>query len=75
MKKKKDIGFATANKLFSNEIILKNQNTAQGEFMRKVIWLMNVSLEGFVGGSNGEIDWIYFDEVFLSVMKAAHSFP
>jgi dihydrofolate reductase len=33
--------------------------------MRKVIWLNHVSLDGFVAGPNGEIDWIYLeDELF-----------
>ena len=33
--------------------------------MRKVVWLMHVSLDGFVAGPNGEIDWILLDdEVF-----------
>lgn len=32
--------------------------------MRKVIFLIHVSLDGFVAGSNGEMDWIvYNDEV------------
>jgi hypothetical protein len=26
--------------------------------MRKIIWLMHVSLDGFVAGPDGEIDWI-----------------
>ena len=30
--------------------------------MRKVILLMHTSLDGFVAGPNGEIDWISFDE-------------
>lgn len=30
--------------------------------MRKIIWLMHVSLDGFVAGPNGEIDWIYLDD-------------
>jgi dihydrofolate reductase len=33
--------------------------------MRKIIWLMHVSLDGFVAGPNGEIGWIYLeDELF-----------
>lgn len=33
--------------------------------MRKIIWLTHVSLDGFVAGPNGEIDWIYLeDELF-----------
>src|SRR5258708_2542026 len=30
--------------------------------MRKVILLMHTSLDGFVAGPNGEMDWIVFDE-------------
>ena len=30
--------------------------------MRKLILSMNTSLDGFVGGPNGEIDWIHVDE-------------
>jgi len=30
--------------------------------MRKVVWLMHVSLDGFVAGPNGEIDWVQFDD-------------
>ena len=30
--------------------------------MRKVILLMHVSLDGFVAGPNGEMDWISFDD-------------
>ncbi len=30
--------------------------------MRKVILLMHVSLDGFVAGPNGEMDWIQFDD-------------
>jgi dihydrofolate reductase len=30
--------------------------------MRKVILLMHVSLDGFVAGPNGELDWIFFDK-------------
>jgi dihydrofolate reductase len=33
--------------------------------MRKLIWIVHVSLDGFVAGPNGEIDWIYLeDEIF-----------
>lgn len=36
--------------------------------MRKVILLMHASLDGFVGGPNGEMDWIrYDDEIFQDV--------
>ena len=30
--------------------------------MRKIISLMHISLDGFVAGPNGEMDWIKFDE-------------
>jgi dihydrofolate reductase len=30
--------------------------------MRNVVWLMHVSLDGFVAGPNGEIDWVIFDD-------------
>ena len=33
--------------------------------MRKVVWLMHVSLDGFVARESGEIDWILLeDEIF-----------
>jgi dihydrofolate reductase len=38
--------------------------------MRKVILLMHASLDGFVGGPNGEMDWIHVDdEMFDDVGK------
>jgi dihydrofolate reductase len=30
--------------------------------MRKVIQLMHVSLDGFIAGPNGELDWIFYDK-------------
>jgi dihydrofolate reductase len=30
--------------------------------MKKLISFMHISLDGFVGGPNGEMDWIYVDE-------------
>jgi dihydrofolate reductase len=30
--------------------------------MRKIVLLMHVSLDGFVGGPNGEMDWIHVDD-------------
>lgn len=30
--------------------------------MRKVVWLMHVSLDGFVAGPAGEIGWVLFDD-------------
>ena len=36
--------------------------------MRNVVWLMHVSLDGFVAGPKGEIDWISLDdEIFEDV--------
>jgi len=37
--------------------------------MRKVIFLMHVSLDGFVAGPNGEMDWIVYDD---EVEKYSH---
>lgn len=40
--------------------------------MRKIISLMHVSLDGFVAGANGEMDWIYMDdEIFNDVTELA----
>jgi len=33
--------------------------------MRRVVWLMHVSLDGFVAGPNGEIDWVQFDDALV----------
>jgi len=42
--------------------------------MRKVVWLMHVSLDGFVARPNGEIDWIYLeDEMFEDVQNLVNS--
>ena len=42
--------------------------------MRKVIWLMHVSLDGFVAGTNGEINWIYLDdEMFDDVQELVNT--
>ncbi len=42
--------------------------------MRKVIWLMHVSLDGFVARPNGEIDWIYLDdELFEDVQDLVNT--
>jgi dihydrofolate reductase len=30
--------------------------------MRRIIWLTHISLDGFVAGPNGEIDWIYLED-------------
>ena len=37
--------------------------------MRKVIFLIHMSLDGFVAGPNGEMDWIVYNE---EVEKYAH---
>jgi dihydrofolate reductase len=40
--------------------------------MRKIISLMHVSLDGFVAGPHGEMDWIYMDdEIFNDVTELA----
>src|SRR5689334_7976077 len=36
--------------------------------MRKVILLMHTSLDGFVGGPNGEMDWIHVDEAMFDLV-------
>src|SRR5260370_23040618 len=38
--------------------------------MRKVVWLMHVSLDGFVAGQNGEIDWVRFDDDLVEDVQA-----
>jgi dihydrofolate reductase len=41
--------------------------------MRRLISFMHISLDGFAGGPNGEMDWIYVDEdIFDFVGKMAH---
>jgi len=38
--------------------------------MRNVIWLVHTSLDGFVTGPNGEMDWIRLDdELFEDVHR------
>lgn len=37
--------------------------------MRKVIFLMHMSLDGMIGGPNGEMDWIVYDD---EVQAAGH---
>lgn len=42
--------------------------------MRKVIWLMHVSLDGLVAGPNGEMDWISLDdELFEDVHELSNT--
>lgn len=38
--------------------------------MRKVMLLMHVSLDGFVAGANGEMDWIKFDDELVAYTEA-----
>jgi hypothetical protein len=38
--------------------------------MRKVVWLMHVSLDGFVAGPAGEIDWVHFDDDLVEDVQA-----
>ncbi len=41
--------------------------------MRKVILLMHVSLDGFVAGPNGEMDWIRFDDDLEAYVHQLHA--
>ena len=41
--------------------------------MRKVIFLIHVSLDGFVAGPNGEMDWIMYDAELEQYSHALHS--
>lgn len=41
--------------------------------MRKVILFMHASLDGFVAGPNGEMDWIIYDEELQNYAKEVHS--
>ena len=38
--------------------------------MRKVVWLMHVSLDGFVAGVNGEMDWIRLGDEMWSYVES-----
>jgi len=38
--------------------------------MRNVILLIHVSLDGFVAGPNGEMDWIRFDDELVDDVAA-----
>src|SRR5216684_1678860 len=38
--------------------------------MRNVVWLMHVSLDGFVAGPNGDIDWVRFDDDLVEDVQA-----
>ncbi|MGB4839329.1 MAG: dihydrofolate reductase family protein [Saprospiraceae bacterium] len=37
--------------------------------MKKIIVSLHTSLDGFVGGPNGEMDWIRFDEAMFDLVK------
>jgi dihydrofolate reductase len=41
--------------------------------MRKVILQMMFSLDGFIDGPNGELDWVPFDEEFQKYVNHEHS--
>ena len=45
------------NVTFEHQQRRKNRN-----YMRKIISFMHISLDGFVAGPNGEMDWIKVDE-------------
>ena len=38
--------------------------------MRKIISFMHISLDGFVAGPNGEMDWIKVDEEIFDHIKS-----
>ena len=37
--------------------------------MRKIISFMHISLDGFVAGLNGEIDWVKVDEEIFEGLR------
>ncbi len=41
--------------------------------MRKIVFLMHVSLDGYVAGPNGEMDWIVYNDELESYVHALHS--
>lgn len=41
--------------------------------MRKVIFLIHVTLDGYVAGPNGEMDWIVYDDEVAAYSHALHS--
>src|SRR5437762_1166166 len=41
--------------------------------MRKVIFLIHMSLDGFVAGSNGEMDWIVYNDELEQYSHSLHS--
>ncbi len=38
--------------------------------MRKIVAFMHVSLDGFVAGSHGELDWVNLDSEIFSFVEA-----
>jgi dihydrofolate reductase len=44
------------------KIVKTIDNNKKQAFMRKIISFMHISLDGFVAGLNGEMDWIKVDE-------------
>ncbi len=40
--------------------------------MRKIIFLMHVSLDGYVAGPNGEMDWLVYNEDLQQYVYALH---
>jgi dihydrofolate reductase len=40
--------------------------------MKNVVLIMHASLDGFVGGPNGEMEWIKFDEDMFATVDALH---
>jgi len=41
--------------------------------MRKVVFLIHVSLDGYVAGPNGEMDWIVYNDELEQYVHALHS--
>ncbi|MEL6310377.1 MAG: dihydrofolate reductase family protein, partial [Chloroflexota bacterium] len=41
--------------------------------MRKIIFLIHVSLDGYVAGPNGEMDWIVYNDEVAAHSNAFHS--
>jgi dihydrofolate reductase len=41
--------------------------------MRKIIFLIHISLDGYVAGPNGEMDWIVYTDELESYVHALHA--
>ncbi|KRE49834.1 dihydrofolate reductase family protein [Paenibacillus sp. Soil724D2] len=41
--------------------------------MRKVILFIHTSLDGYISGPNGEMDWIIYDEALQNYATDVHS--